>query len=114
MSEAAEQTVTVSVGLGDRAYDILIGEDLVERAGAEIAARMPGARAAIVTDSNVAPLHLDRLTRSLAKAGIHNTAITVPAGEKSKSFAVLETTVDAILSAKLERRDVVIAFGGGV
>lgn len=114
MTLSADQPVTVPVGLQERAYDILIGADLIQQAGQEIASRMPGARAAIVTDENVAALHLDRLTASLSKASIESTAIVIPAGERSKSFDVLQTTVDAILSAKLERRDVVIAFGGGV
>lgn len=105
---------TIRVGLEERAYDILIGRNLLERAGQEIAARMPGARAAIITDANVAALHLATIEESLKAAGIQGTAIRVPAGEQSKSFPVLETVVDAILAARLERRDVVIALGGGV
>ena len=58
---------TVEVGLGERAYDILIGDRLIEAAGEEIARRVPGARAAIVTDDNVAAAHLGRLSASLAK-----------------------------------------------
>jgi len=110
----AEPHETIRVGLEERAYDILIGANLLERAGEEIAARMPGARAAIVTDENVAAIHLKALEAGLAKAGIQSTAVVVPAGEQSKSFSVLQTVVDAILAARLERRDVVIALGGGV
>ena len=106
--------ITVPVSLADRSYDILIGHGLLERAGAEIAARLPGSRAAIVTDENVAALHLDTLVASLSASGIECVSIIVPAGEKSKCFAVLETIVRDLLKAKLERRDVVIAFGGGV
>ena len=104
----------VRVGLGDRGYDILIGAGLLASAGAEIAARLPGVRAAIVADDNVAAHHLATLEASLAGAGIASTAIRLPAGEKTKSFSFLEETVDAILAAKLERGDVVIALGGGV
>ncbi|PSJ59403.1 3-dehydroquinate synthase [Pseudaminobacter soli (ex Li et al. 2025)] len=107
-------TVKVEVGLGDRAYDILIGSGLVGRAGEEIAARLPGIRVAIVTDENVARAHLDPLTASLDKAGISSTAIVLPAGEKTKSFAHLQEVVDGVLAARLERRDAVIALGGGV
>src|SRR5699024_6685084 len=53
--------VIVPVSLGERSYDILIGEDLIANAGAEIASRLPGIRVAIVTDGNVAAAHLDRL-----------------------------------------------------
>ncbi|NGN42437.1 3-dehydroquinate synthase [Mesorhizobium sp. CGMCC 1.15528] len=106
--------VKVVVGLGDRAYDILIGSGLIARAGAEIAARLPGIRAAIVTDENVAAAHLDALTQSLESAGIASTAITLPAGEKTKSFAHLQDVVDGVLAARLERGDAVLALGGGV
>ncbi|PWJ84850.1 3-dehydroquinate synthase [Pseudaminobacter salicylatoxidans] len=106
--------VKVEVGLGDRAYDILIGAGLIARAGAEIAARLPGVRAAIVTDENVAAAHLDALTASLDTAGVASTAIVMPAGEKTKSFAHLQDVVDGVLAARLERRDAVIALGGGV
>ncbi|WP_159586086.1 3-dehydroquinate synthase [Chelativorans xinjiangense] len=114
MNQRTEEPVTVSVGLGERAYEILIGAGLLARAGAEIAARLPGARAAIVTDENVATLHLEPLQEGLGAAGIESTAITLPPGERSKSFDALEETVDGILGARLERRDVVIALGGGV
>ncbi len=106
--------VRVPVSLADRSYDILIGGGLIARAGTEISVRLPGARAAIVTDENVAALHLEALQTSLAQSGIQSTPVVIPAGEKSKSFEHLEKVVRAILDAKLERRDVVIAFGGGV
>lgn len=108
------EPVKVEVGLGDRAYDILIGSGLLARAGEEIARRLPGTRAAIVTDENVAAAHLDTLKAGLEKGGIQSAVITLPAGEKTKSFAHLEEVVDGVLAAKLERRDVVIALGGGV
>ena len=114
MNATADMPETVRVGLEGRAYDILIGGNLLETAGQEISARIPGVRAAIVTDENVAGIHLETLVASLSAAGIDNTPIRVPAGEQSKSFEVLQTTVNAILSARLERRDVVIALGGGV
>ncbi len=106
--------VRVEVGLGERAYDILIGHGLVRRAGAEIAKRLPGARAAIVTDENVAAAHLEAFTASLESAGIASSAISLPPGERTKSFGHLQEVVDGILAARLERRDVVIALGGGV
>jgi 3-dehydroquinate synthase len=110
----APAITTVPVKLGDRSYDILIGAGLIERAGEEIASRAGSVRVAIVSDETVASLHLDRLTRSLSSAGIASTPILVAAGEKSKGFATLETVTNAILAARLERGDVVIAFGGGV
>jgi 3-dehydroquinate synthase len=106
--------VTVPVSLGERSYDILIGENLIANAGTEIAARLPGIRVAIVTDANVAAAHLDRLAASLAQAGIGATPVVLAAGEKTKSFASLERVVGEVLAAKLERGDAVVALGGGV
>jgi 3-dehydroquinate synthase len=106
--------VTVSVDLGPRSYDILIGRGLMANVGAEIAKRIPGVRAAVVTDENVARLHLPQLTESLRAAGIDHTTITIPAGEDSKSFPALAKVVDGILASRIERNDIVIAFGGGV
>ncbi|RUU00277.1 iron-containing alcohol dehydrogenase, partial [Mesorhizobium sp. M7A.T.Ca.TU.009.02.1.1] len=109
-----EAPVVVEVGLGDRTYDILIGSGLLARAGAEISGRLPGTRAAVVTDANVAAAHLAALQASLETGGIQTAVITLPPGEKTKSFAHLEEVVDGVLAAKLERGDIVIAFGGGV
>ncbi|MGK8639014.1 3-dehydroquinate synthase [Brucella anthropi] len=105
---------TVPVSLGDRSYDILIGKGLVDRAGEELAKRLKGVRVAVVTDENVAKAHLERLTASFAKAGIDVTPVIVAPGEKSKSFGALETVTNAVLAARLERGDAVVAFGGGV
>lgn len=107
-------SVTVPVSLGDRSYEILIGKGLVASAGEEIAKRLPGIRVAIVTDENVAKAHLEALTESFARAGIEATSVIVAPGEKSKSFSVLETVTNAVLAARLERGDAVVAFGGGV
>ncbi|WP_354193200.1 3-dehydroquinate synthase [Aquamicrobium terrae] len=116
MSEdvAVSEDVRVEVGLGERAYDILIGPGLVARAGAEIGRRLPGIRAAIVTDENVAQRHLEMLKTGLDRGGIASSTIVLPAGEKTKSFAALQEVVDGVLAARLERGDAVIAFGGGV
>jgi 3-dehydroquinate synthase len=104
---------TVTVALGDRAYDILIGPGLFEEAGERIAAL--GARTVgIVTDENVAALHLPRALESLRRAGLKAETITVAAGEASKCFTTLAAVVDGLLAARIERGDVVLALGGGV
>ncbi|MBC8716410.1 3-dehydroquinate synthase [Ochrobactrum sp. Marseille-Q0166] len=107
-------SVTVPVSLGDRSYEILIGKGLIARAGEEVAKRLPGIRVAIVTDENVAKAHLEALNTSFARAGIESTPVIVAPGEKSKSFSTLETVTNAVLAARLERGDAVVAFGGGV
>jgi 3-dehydroquinate synthase len=112
LTEATRRTVRVD--LGARSYDILIGRGLLAAAGSEIAARLPGVRTAIVTDETVADLHLRQLEESLDAAGIEHAAAIIPAGESSKSFTLLEQVVDAILAARLERGDIILALGGGV
>ncbi|MGA1802030.1 3-dehydroquinate synthase [Rhizobium sp. HT1-10] len=104
----------VHVPLGERAYDILIGPGLIGRAGAEIAARLKGRRAAIITDEHVGPLYLAALTASLEAAGIAVASLVLPAGEKTKSFDHLIDVCDTVLEARVERNDMVIALGGGV
>ncbi len=112
-SAPAARTV-VPVALEGRAYDIHIGRDQLAQAPALIAALAPGARAALVTDETVAGLHAAALEAGLAGAGIAATRITIPPGEASKSYARFAAVCDALLEAKIERNDLVIAFGGGV
>lgn len=107
-------TTTVPVELGDRGYDILIGPGLLAGAGATLAERFPGARFAVVTDETVAAHHLEALGASLTEAGLGYSSIVVGAGETSKSFDVFASVVDGVLSARLERGDLLIALGGGV
>ena len=104
----------VEVPLGARAYSILIGSGVLDEAGAEIARIAPGAKCAIVTDAHVAPLYLDRLTKSLAAAGLGSVSIVCPPGEATKSYEQFARVSDALIEARIERRDLVIALGGGV
>jgi 3-dehydroquinate synthase len=104
----------VNVALGARSYDIVIGRGQIATLGARAAALKPGARAAIVTDHTVARLHLETTEGALAAAGITASRIVVPAGEASKSFACFEEVCEALIGARIERGDLVIALGGGV
>ncbi len=107
-------TETVNVPLGDRAYDILIGPELLARSGALIGPLLARPRVAVITDSNVGPLHLDAFVAGLAAEGISADSLTLPAGEATKSWPHFERAVEWLLEQKIERRDVVIALGGGV
>ena len=112
-----DHIVTVSLGVEgakDRSYDIVIGEDILARAGALIAPMLTNKRVGIVTDETVAELHLGALTESLSAAGIDSRAYVLPAGEGTKSFAQLESLMSDMLDAGYERADYLIAFGGGV
>ncbi|ACK51249.1 3-dehydroquinate synthase [Methylocella silvestris BL2] len=111
---AAQDAAAVRVELGERSYDILIGAGLIAAAGACVRRLAPGAACAIVTDANVAALHLAELERSLREAGVRYSAVIIPPGEQSKSYGVFAKVCDDILAARLERGDLVIALGGGV
>jgi 3-dehydroquinate synthase len=104
----------VPVALGARSYDIVIGRGLLASLGSRLAALKPGARAAIVTDATVERLLLGETTAALAAAGIAATHVSVPAGEGSKSIAMFERVCEALIAARIERGDVVVALGGGV
>jgi 3-dehydroquinate synthase len=108
------ESTSVNVGLGNRAYDIVIGRGVVASLAARIAALKPGARLAIVTDDNIARLHLESIERQLSAAGMATSRIVVPPGEGSKSFASFERVCDALIEARIERNDLIIALGGGV
>lgn len=105
---------TVRVDLGERSYDVRIGAGLIADAGAQVAPLLTRPRVAIVTDATVAPLHLAALESGLAAAGIASQALVLPAGEGTKDWANLAQCVEWLLEAKVERKDIVIALGGGV
>jgi 3-dehydroquinate synthase len=106
--------ITVDVGLGARAYDVVIGRGVIATLGQRVAALRPGCKAAIVTDDTVARHHLAAAEAALRNAGVDAVSVRVPPGEGSKSFAMLERVSEALIAAKIERSDVVIALGGGV
>lgn len=107
-------TTTIRVGLGDRSYDVMVGGGLIAAAGAHIRPLLKRGHSFIVTDEHVAALHLKPLQAALAAGGITAEALVLPAGEKTKSFENLERVCRALLAARIERGDLVIALGGGV
>ncbi len=104
----------IDVELGARGYEILIGEGLIADAANQIRRIAPGAACAIVTDTNVEKLHLPALEKALDGAGIRHSTVAVAPGEGSKSFAEYARVCNALIGAKMERGDIVIALGGGV
>src|SRR5436190_8267881 len=105
------EPLVVKVELGERSYPIVIGRGQLLTLGQRIAGLRARAKAAIVTDENVAGCHLAATRSALAGAGVTATCITVPAGEASKSFAVLERVCEGLLEARTERGDLVVALG---
>jgi 3-dehydroquinate synthase len=110
----AADPILVDVALGARSYAVVIGRGTLPGLGQRIAALRPGAKAAIVTDETVARHHLAATQSALAQGGIDATVVTVPAGESSKSFTVFEQVCEALIEARIERGDLVVALGGGV
>ena len=104
----------VRVALEARGYDIVIGRGLIGSLGARVEALRPHAKAFIVTDENVELHHLDAVESALAESGVAYSRLIVPPGEGSKSFKVFEQVCEAIIAARIERGDLVVALGGGV
>jgi 3-dehydroquinate synthase len=109
-----QDTTIVNVALENRAYDIVIGRDVLASLGARVAALRPGVRTAIVTDKTVAKHWLEKTEASLAAAGVPSARIIIDEGESSKTYDGLERVGEALIAARIERNDFVIALGGGV
>ena len=103
---------TVRVELGERAYDVRIGMGLIAEAGTQIAPLLRRPRVAVVTDATVGTHHLAALKAALGE--IEMVALSLPAGEATKGWPQFTRTVEWLLEQKVERKDIVVAFGGGV
>jgi 3-dehydroquinate synthase len=108
-----DRTEIVPVDIGGRAYDIHVGANLAVRAGDYLAPMAKGV-VPVVTDSNVAALHLAKVVGSLQSAGLTPVPMIFPAGESSKSFAQLEKLCGHLLQSGVGRDGLVVALGGGV
>ena len=105
---------TVTVPLAERSYPIFIGDNLLSTLGRRCAALKLGARCAVISDRNVAPLYAKKVLASLAAAGFNASLITVPAGETAKSLKTVESCYDQLAKHRLERKSFIVALGGGV
>lgn len=104
----------VNVNLGERSYEIKIGNGILSKISQTVKSVSPDARCVIITDANVNAAHGETLRSFLDEGQIIHSTIEVPAGEQSKSWSTFQQVVDDILATRLERNDLVIAFGGGV
>ena len=107
-------TDTVAVALGERSYNIHIGNDLLDSAGKYLTPLLRRQRVVVVTDENVLAAQGARLKSGLDAQSIEYEFVTLPPGEQIKSFAILEKLTNALLELDVERNDIVVAFGGGV
>ena len=105
---------TLTIHLGKRSYPIHVAPGILDRAGALMVEALGPCRCAMITDDQVGPLYLRRLEESLQGAGLSCAALTLPAGEPTKSLASLGQVYDFLCQAGLTRRDAVIALGDGV
>jgi len=113
MSTQSFAPIDLQVDLGERTYPIIIGQSLL--ADSELVARnVAGRRAAIVTNTTVAPLYLAQLTASLQAAGKEVTSIILPDGEDAKNWENLMRIYDVLLAEKCDRKTTLMALGGGV
>ena len=114
MTNDAPNAETTRVVLGDRSYDIHVGENLLENAGALLEPVIKRDSLVIVTDENVAEAQLPRLADGLERNALAFETIVLPAGEATKSFAQLEYVTRRLIDLGVERNDTIVALGGGV
>jgi len=111
MNEQAH--ITLNVELGERSYPIEIGAGLLDDA-ALLARHIGGHKVAIVTNTTVAPLYLDKVAGHLRAAGRDVLEIILPDGEEHKNWQSLNLVYDALLQHKCDRKTTLVALGGGV
>ncbi len=104
---------TLRVDLGDRAYPIHIGPGLLDRADL-LLPHLAQKRVAIVTNTTVGPLYLERLGKTLGDAGVQVDSVVLPDGEAYKNWETLNLIFDALLARRAERKTTLVALGGGV
>ncbi len=112
MNPTSSVFADLSVDLGERSYPIVIGRHLLD--DASFARHVPGKRVAIVTNTVVAPLYLERLTAMLEAAGKECIAVVLPDGEEEKNVDNLMQIFTALLENKCDRKTTLVALGGGV
>ncbi|KCZ84937.1 3-dehydroquinate synthase [Hyphomonas adhaerens MHS-3] len=114
MSVTAPELETVSVDLGARSYDILVGHGALDQLGPRLAAMLKQSRVFVLTDANVEAAHRARVEAALSASGISSSWLALTPGEKTKSFSNLEAILDWLLEGGADRSDILVALGGGV
>lgn len=104
---------TLKVELADRSYPIHIGQNLISNADL-LLPHLKRKHVAIVTNTTVAPLYLDKLSNTLQNAGVKVIPIILPDGEAYKNTETLNKIYDVLLQNRCERSTTLIALGGGV
>lgn len=109
---SGERPVRVEAPNGS--YEVVIGRGLLERAGERLREQVDGRRAALITDEHVRALYGSVAVSTLEQAGFEVSVVTLLAGEGSKTWATAGRVLDELARSGLDRRDLVVALGGGV
>ena len=105
---------TLTVTPPSHSYPIFIGGQLLDRADELLAPYIKGNKVAVITNTTVAPLYLEKLQTALAKLDIDYFSITLPDGEQYKDWQTLNLIFDGLMQHRAERKTTLIALGGGV
>ena len=114
LSYPAPGPTRIPVDLGDRSYDIIVQDGLLDRLGQYLSTLRLGSRAVIITNSIVKRLYARRAVQGLKEGGFDVTLLVVPEGEQAKSMRWLNLILDSLIQKRCERGTVLIALGGGV
>ena len=104
----------VPVSLGTRSYDIVIAPNAIDEVASTIASTVSTSHLIVVSDSNVAPIYLDKVQQQLSGSFERVDSVVVPAGEPSKSVTQLDQLWQQMIELKTDRKSAVVALGGGV
>jgi len=113
MTKQLTAPITLKVDLGERGYPITIGECLLDDPSL-VNRQITGRRVAIVTNTTVGPLYLEKLSKAFIEAGKQVTTVVLPDGEEEKNWSSLMQVFDVLLSEKCDRKTTLVALGGGV
>ncbi len=107
-------SIKIPIKLNTHTYNVILDDGILHNIGSVISPHLPRNKTVIVADENVWATQKETLTSSLDKTNIQYNTIIMPSGEQTKCFSQLEHLLDQLLGLNIERRDTIIAFGGGV
>ena len=114
MGSNLSTAIKVSVNLGKRSYDIVIGPGAIDEVASTITSSVQTSHLVVVSDSNVAPIYLEKIQQQLSGSFDRIDSMVVPAGEPSKSVAQCDQLWQQMIQLKTDRKSAVVALGGGV
>lgn len=113
-TEAQSEALRLPISLGERSYNIVIGEGLLGNAAEHVVPLLKSQKAIVVADAALVEGYAEPLLTSLRAANVQCELLTLKGGEESKSFSVFEQLLNEIMAHRPDRRTTLIALGGGV